>query len=702
MEKTTENATVALKVEGMSCNNCALSISRYLEKEGMKDVMVSFATGDVRFRPGDDKAVSAVVKGIHGLGYQVVSGAPARGRVTSRLTAQLLFTLPFTVLLLLHMFVPWHWLHQPYVQLTLVLPVYIVGMVRFGSSALRSLRAGVPNMDVLVSMGATAAFVYSLLGTVRGLGDHYLFYETAASIITLVLLGNYLEEKSVRQTTTAITGLAAMQVTAARRIDPLTGEIREVANGTLVPGDQVLVNTGDQVPADGEVIWGEGYVSEAMITGESEQIHKKNGDRVIGGTISGGGSFRMKVTATGEATVLAHIIELVRQAQGTKSPMQRLADRISAVFVPVVIAIAVITFLVSCYVFSVPATEAMMRAIAVLVIACPCAMGLATPAAVMVGLGRAAKNGILIKGPHTLERFTRITQVVFDKTGTLTTGKPGISGWKVLAGSDEAFRRTAAALESHSSHPIAAAITGAWSPDGGPLIREATEVEGLGLEATDEEGNAYRIGSYQVARPLGAEEGHQVYVVKNDRLLGWIDLSDTVRPDAKAAVDALRARGIRTVMLSGDSQARAEALGALVGIDEIYGSQSPSEKMERIRALTRQAPTAMVGDGINDAPALTLADIGIALSDASHIAMQSADVVLLSERLGQLPLALGLGTHTYLTIKQNLFWAFFYNVVAIPVAAFGLLSPIVGAAVMGLSDVVLAVNSLRLRYKKVT
>jgi Cu+-exporting ATPase len=217
MEKTTENATVALKVEGMSCNNCALSISRYLEKEGMKDVMVSFATGDVRFRPGGEKAVGTVVKGIHGLGYQVVSGTPARGRRVSRLTAQLLFTLPFTVLLLMHMFVPWHWLHQPYVQLALVLPVYIVGMVRFGSSALRSLRAGVPNMDVLVAMGATAAFVYSLLGTVRGLGDHYLFYETAASIITLVLLGNYMEEKSVRQTTTAITGLAAMQVTTARR-----------------------------------------------------------------------------------------------------------------------------------------------------------------------------------------------------------------------------------------------------------------------------------------------------------------------------------------------------------------------------------------------------------------------------------------------------------------------------------------------------
>lgn len=692
---------VAIKVEGMSCNNCALSISRYLEKEGMDDIMVSFATGDVRFRAQGDKPVKAVVDGINRLGYHVVHNARASKTGLSRLTAQLLFCTPFTIVLLLHMFVHWPWLHQPYVQLALALPVFAVGMWHFGGSAIRSLRGGVPNMDVLVTMGAAAAFLYSFLGTVLGLGSHYLFYETAASIITLVLLGNFMEEKSVKQTTTAITGLAAMQITTARLIHPVSGDLTEVDNGTLRQHDRVLVNTGDQVPVDGEVYWGEGYVNEAMITGESEAVFKKEGDRVIGGTMLDRGSFKMTVTATGEATVLAHIIELVRQAQGTKSPMQRLADRISAVFVPVVIGIAVLTFLAAFYGFGIAFQDAMMRSIAVLVIACPCAMGLATPAAVMVGLGRAAKHGILIKGAHTLERFKHISQIVFDKTGTLTTGKPGIQEVKVLLGSEKDFQAIVAAMESHSAHPIARAITAAWKPEDAPVLQAVREIKGMGLEATDDAGNHYQVGSHKLARGLHGGDDHQVYVIKNDQLLGWIDLADALRPDAEAVVRTLQQRGIKTILLSGDSQARCDALGTRLGLDEVYGSQSPEEKMRKMEALLAEAPTAMVGDGINDAPALTLADIGISLSDASHIAMQSSDVVLLSDRLGQLPLALGLGRHTYLTIKQNLFWAFFYNVIAIPVAAFGLLSPIIGAAVMGLSDVVLAFNSLRLRYKKV-
>lgn len=699
-ERLMENDTVAVKVEGMTCNNCALNISRYLEKEGMEDVMVSFATGDVRFRHQGTKPVGAVVAGINRLGYRVQDASAAGRKAPGRVTLLLLFSAPFTLLLLLHMVLPWHWLHLPYVQLALALPVFAAGMWHFGGSALRSLKGGMPNMDVLVTMGALAAFVYSLLGTLLGLGSHYLFYETAASIITLVLLGNYLEEKSVHETTSAIGSLAAMQAKTARILLPATGETREIPAARLLAGDQVLVNTGDQIPADGTVAWGEGYVNESMITGESRPVFRLPGDPVVGGTILEQGSLKVKVTATGERTVLAGIIELVRRAQGAKSAMQRLADRISAVFVPAVILIALATFLATLFVFALPFQDAMMRAIAVMVIACPCAMGLATPAAVMVGLGRAARQGILIKGGQALERFGGIRQVVFDKTGTLTTGKPAIVGARVFGGGEADFRRMVAAIEAHSTHPVAAALQAAWHTADAPVLKEVREVRGLGMEAQDGEGHVYRVGAYRIARELTGEDQHQVYVTKDGALWGWVDLDDTLRPEAAATIARLRAAGIRTILLSGDSQARSEAVAGSLGLDEIYGAQLPEDKMRRMEALVKTAPTAMVGDGINDAPALALADIGVSFSDASHIAVQSSDVVLLGNRLDRLPMALGLGAATYRTIKQNLFWAFFYNVIAIPLAAAGLLSPIVGAAVMGLSDVVLVLNSLRLRYRK--
>lgn len=694
---------IECKVEGMSCNNCALSISKFLEKQGMEDIMVSFATGDVRFGLNGDKTLSSVLEGIDRLGYKVISSGQQRmgKRGFDSLRAQFLFCLVFTVILMLHMFVSWHWLHDPYIQLGLTLPVYLVGMWRFGRSAVRSLVNGIPNMDVLITLGASAAFVYSFIGTIGHLGSDYLFYETAASIITLVLLGNLMEEKSVNQTTSAIGDLAKMQVTPAKLILPGTDTLREVDNRELQPGDQVLVNSGDKIPMDGVISWGEGHLNESMITGESKTLEKTIKDRVIGGTVLEEGSIKMIVTATGNNTVLSHIIELVKQAQGNKSPMQRLADRISAIFVPVVVAIALGTFLVTFLVVQLPVQASMMRAIAVLVIACPCAMGLATPAAVMVGLGRAAKNGILIKGANTLEHFKDVRQIVFDKTGTLTTGKPAIGTVRVLEGSEADFQRIVYALEKHSSHPIAGAITRAWKETGELAMRKIREIKGMGMEASDSEGNIYRAGSHKMAAALTAEDNHQVYVLKNNQLLGWIDTVDAVRPDAARTVAFLKKRGIKTILLSGDTREKCEALAAQLGLDEVYASQTPEEKMRKIETLLGEAPTAMVGDGINDAPALALADIGISLSDSSHIAMQSANVILLSDSLRNLPLALGLGKHTYITIKENLFWAFFYNVIAIPVAAFGLLSPIVGAAVMGLSDVVLAINSLRLKYKKV-
>ncbi len=344
----------------------------------------------------------------------------------------------------------------------------------------------------------------------------------------------------------------------------------------------------------------------------------------------------------------------------------------------------------------------MMRAIAVLVIACPCAMGLATPAAVMVGLGRAARNGILIKGANTLEQFRNIRQIVFDKTGTLTTGKLQIGQWQAIGIDEATFRSLVFSLEKYSSHPIARSITTAWKGVPETTLRQVREIKGLGMQASDKDGNEWKLGSYLLAKVVTTDDSHNIYLLKNGALAGWLNFTDELRPEARTVIDSLKASGIRTILLSGDTTRKCREMAEELGMDAWYAEQSPKHKLGKIDALMQEAPTAMVGDGINDAPALAKATIGVSLSDSTQVAMQSANVILLNNHLGALPLAMGLGKHTYLTIKQNLFWAFIYNVVAIPVAALGFLNPIVGALVMGLSDVVLAVNSVRLRFKRVT
>lgn len=691
----------------MNCTNCALTVSRYLEHKGMQDVNVSFATEELSFTlPEGGNAADDILEGINQLGYQVVlPNQPApKGAFLNTLLFKFIFCAIFTAPLLLHMWIHQAWLHNPVTQLALATPVFLVGMWHFGRSAIRSLINGMANMDVLIALGAIAAYGYSLTGTIMNLGPEYMFYETAASIITLVFLGNLLEERSVKSTTTAITALAKMQVTTARLIADDHGgheHIHLVDNQTLRTGDKVLVNTGDQIPVDGTIFWGSGHINESMITGESVPVAKKEKDKVIGGTILEEGSIKMFVTATGKDTVLSYIIELVKQAQANKPPMQKLADRISAIFVPLVLGIALCTFLGWFFFSNVSAGNAIMRSIAVLVIACPCAMGLATPAAVMVGLGRAAKNGILIKGAHTLEAFRDIKYVVLDKTGTLTTGKLQVGNYQAIDMTDEAFKATVYSLEKYSSHPIARSLVMAWKGQGEVTLQQVREVKGKGMQARDKEGNEWQLGAYVLAQHTTSDDSHNIYLLKNGQLTGWIDLADELRPDAGQMVQQLQQRGITPVLLSGDTVRKCQELASQIGIKEVYAGQSPEQKLQKIDALMQQAPVAMVGDGINDAPALAKATIGISLSDATHVAMQSANVILLNGHLVALPLALGLGKHTYLTIKQNLFWAFLYNIIAIPFAAFGVLSPISGAGVMALSDVVLAVNSVRLRYKRV-
>ncbi len=705
----------------MDCNTCAINIHKYLEKQGMKNIKVNYATGDVLFDVDTETGTDKLKKGITDLGYTVVgnkAGDHAHGHDhdedvdTKFFTTHLQrfwFCLPFTLLLMLHMIPGIHhsqyfsWIMNPWVQLGLTIPVYFVGMNFFGKSAWKSIRNGMPNMNVLIAIGATAAFIYSLYGTLTGQAEQYMFYETAATIITLVFLGNYMEETSIGSTQRELNKLAKSQKVMANMIafdDEHKEQIFSVENTMLRVGDLILIKSGEQVPIDCKILWGEVHVNEAIITGESVPVHKLGKDKLIGGSVITDGTVKAQVTAVGDDTILSGIINMVKQAQGEKPPVQLLADRISAVFIPLVLGIAAITFIVSWIVLK-EFTPALMRSIAVLVIACPCAMGLATPAAIAVGLGRAAKTGILFRNATSLETFKDIKQVVFDKTGTLTTGKFIVSGFKFLAGDEAEFKKTVYSLEKYSNHPIAKTINEEWKTKDVIHWKKVEEVKGLGMVAEDKEGNKYIAGSYKAAESLTKDDNHNIFLIKNNELLGWIDVKDEIRPEAKKVVDYLHSKNIKTILLSGDRKPKCEEMALFLGIDTVIAEQTPQQKLDKIAELSATMPTAMVGDGINDAPALAKATIGISMNEASQIAVQSAQVILMNHGLKNLPTALGLGKHTYLTIKQNLFWAFAYNIVAIPVAAFGLLTPTFGALVMGLSDVVLAINSVRLFVKKV-
>ncbi len=699
----------------MSCTNCALTINKYLEKEGLKNVKVNFIGGDVSFDADNNIPPQKIEKGIERLGYEVI---PERENASdhdyiheqtskkflSNNFQRFIFCLVFAAPLFLHMLgVHIHFLMNAYVQLALTLPVFIVGMLYFGKNGIRSLLNGVPNMDVLVALGSIASFAYSLYGTLSGNPEQFMFYETTATIITLVFMGNWLEDKSVQTTQAALKKLAITQKTMANKIvynDKHEESISRIESTQLKVGDIVLIKTGEPVPMDCKITWGEASVNEALLTGESIPVEKKLNDALIGGSSVESGSVKAQITAVGKDTVLSNILKMVKDAQAEKPPVQQLADKISAVFVPAVISIAVVTFLANYFFADKEFSASLLRSIAVLVIACPCAMGLATPAAIAVGLGRAARNGVLFKNAKSLEVFNNIQQVIFDKTGTLTTGKFTISEYKFFV--DEAQgKRIVYSLEKFSNHPIAKSISHEWQTDNVIRWNNVDEIKGVGMKATNLTGSTYIAGSYNAAKHLTDDASHNVYIIRDDKLIGWIDVTDEIRTEAKDVVAMLHAKNIKTILLSGDKKEKCDAVAKQLGIDEVIAEQTPEQKSAWVEKLNAVAPTAMVGDGINDAPALAKAAVGISLSDASHIAMQSAQVVLMNNGLKNLPLSLGLGKHTFITIKQNLFWAFLYNVIAIPVAAFGLLTPTFGALVMGLSDVVLAINSVRLNWKKV-
>jgi P-type Cu+ transporter len=700
MDVMEKEELIELQVSGMHCNNCALSVHKLLEKKGLQDIYVDFANDEVKFKTSKSLDTHLIIKDIEGLGFKVSEESiPIEEKYYEKVENKFYFSLIFTVPLFSHMFLPFHFLHDPIVQLSLCIPVYILGCIHFGKSAFNSLKNGIPNMDVLIFIGSSAAFIYSLYGTIQNLGPDFLFYETAATIISLVLLGNVLEKRSVSQTTSAVKELMKFQEIKANKL--VNGEVLTINSQEVIPGDTLVINSGDKIPVDGEIIWGEASINESMLTGESLPVEKTKYDQVIGGTLIEKGSIHILVSKTGKHTVLSQIIELMKRAQSAKPPIQKLGDQVAAIFVPVVVFIAVLTFILAYFSFDLSFQKSMLNAIAVLVISCPCAMGLATPTAVMVGLGRAAKNGILIKGGNTLEEIAKLKYMVFDKTGTLTTGNFRIKKIDTLNTSQKKVESIIYGIEAYSNHPIARSLVselGSRGPEK-TIFTKVSEEKGLGMNGTDSEGNTYQLGSAQILNSEKDQKDFSLFLKMNGNLIARISIEDEIKPEASKLIGTLKSMGIKPVLLSGDLKKNCDNLAALLGIDEVYSETKPHQKLEIIEMVKKRGKTAMVGDGINDAPALTTSDVGISMSSASQIAIQSAEVVLLKNDLYVIDKMLRIGSHTLLTIKQNLFWAFFYNVVAIPIAAFGFLNPMVGALTMAFSDVIVIGNSIRLKTK---
>ncbi len=721
---------VTVIVEGMTCANCAAGIQRKLNKAGYSKVDVSFATGEVAIAEETPIDLDRVKELVGDAGFTYIGTKKIDKQGLALIEKKFLFTLPFTIPLLAHMVLPWHFLHDPLVQLALSIPVVAVGLHHFGKSALGSLRNGVPNMDVLIFIGSTSAFLYSLSGLwmTWGTGNegNYLFFETAATIITLVLMGNVIEHRAVKQTTTAISDLGRLQEGVAKKVvGKLKHESRKLKSATpdsqstiinqqssivQTPFNKLLVNdivqlvTGDSIPADGLLIEGSLHVNESMVTGESEPARKSEGETLIGGTLVADGNGLVQLTATGKDTVLAGIIAMVKRAQQEKPAIQRLADRISAVFVPVVVGIAVLTFVISHFVVGIGLQSAIMNAVAVLVISCPCAMGLATPTAVMVGLGRSAKRGVLFKGAQSIETLSKVTRVVFDKTGTLTTGELRV-GRTFIPNETKLFTELgfALALAQKSSHPYSISLAvhaTSLGTEAFPL-HEIHEVKGISMEGRDEEGNLWQLGSFRLLKEIEDWNKGDLHLLRNGEAVASFSMEDEIREGAEKLISFLKEKGIRTVLLSGDRKAKCEQVARDLGINEVFAEQLPEQKLELIQQWADSEPTAMVGDGINDAPALTRATVGISLSNATQAAMNAATVVVMDGGgLSRLQEAFSLGGHTLLTIRQNLFWAFAYNIVAIPMAALGFLNPMVAALSMAFSDVVVIGNAIRFKYKR--
>lgn len=671
---------VDLPVSGMTCVACARSIERTLTNTpGVERAHVNFATSTatVEFRPSQTK-VGDLIGAIEDLGYGVPETEPAsdtQGReYRRRLIVALLLAMPVMALGMTHRAV---WL-----QLALTLPVIFYCGAPFYVSAWSALRHRSANMNTLIALGTGAAFLYSLYETLRA--GHEVYYEAAAAIIALILLGRTLEARARSKTSAAIRRLMDLQPPTAHIIRD--GAETEVPLAELRPGDVAVVRPGERIPVDGTLLEGASAVDESMLTGESLPVDKAPGAAVFTGTMNLSGAFRLEATKVGRATVLRQMIEMVKQAQGSRAPVARLADVVSAWFTLGVLLAAAVTF--GAWLFVAPFSTAMVNAVAVLIIACPCALGLATPTAIMVGTGRGAEHGILIKGGEALEMAQKINTIVLDKTGTLTIGRPRVVAVHPAPGFRESdLLRVAAAAERYSEHPIAKAILEAARERGVPPGEPAdfSAQTGYGVRAVVD-GREVVVG-----RP-------GVTVTVDGAPAGSIEIADANKPEAADAVSRFQRMGLEVWLITGDQQSAADTAARSAGIEHVLAEVSPAGKVDRVRQLQAEGKrVAMVGDGINDAPALAQADLGIAMGTGADIALEAGAITLTRGNLHGVADAIELSRRTMRIIRQNLFWAFAYNTLGVPVAALGLLSPMLASGAMALSSLTVVSNSLRLR-----
>ncbi|WP_233886282.1 heavy metal translocating P-type ATPase [Paraburkholderia flagellata] len=738
----TETATLA--IGGMTCASCANRVEKALARvPGVAGVSVNLATEQATVNTRSpltgelqDQLVAAVKKA----GYEATplaadeDSTPAKsaaaGDEARREWRAVLVSAVLTTPLVLPMFGHWlgfDWMLPPAVQLALASVVQFVFGARFYRAAWKAMRAGAGNMDLLVALGTSAAYGVSVYAMLAHPGDMaHLYFEASAVVITLVRFGKWLEARAKRQTTDAIRALNALRPDRARvRVDGgARAEEREVPLAQVRVGSIVVVRPGERLPVDGVVLEGRSHIDESLITGESLPVPKAPDDPVTAGSINGEGAIAVRTTAIGAETTLARIIRLVESAQAEKAPIQRLVDRVSAVFVPAILVIAVITL--GGWLFTGAAAEtAILNAVAVLVIACPCALGLATPAAIMAGTGVAARHGVLIKDAEALETAHNVSVVAFDKTGTLTLGQPSLTAFDVADGLErnEALA-LAAAVQRHSDHPLAKAVVQAYeaqmqSAAASVAAAHARAVPGRGVEA-EVNGRRLAIGSGRwldelamtvplalAARARSLEEaGNTVSWLFDPHggVLALLAFGDTVKPTAREAIASLKAMGIRSVLVTGDNAGSAAAVAAQLGIDEVHAQVLPDDKARTIRDLKIKSGSivAMAGDGINDAPALAAADIGIAMATGTDVAMHAAGITLMRGDPALVAAAIDISRRTWRKIQQNLFWAFIYNLIGIPLAAFGLLNPMLAGAAMAFSSVSVVTNALLLRTWRAT